>query len=78
MNKQFSTNLYGAMAVTRAVLPHMRAKQHGTLVFMGSQSGWRGDPSISAYAASKFALEGPYPSPPAYLEVLSSIAFVSA
>lgn len=62
LNRQFSTNLYGPIAVTRAILPHFRAKQSGILVFISSQSAWRGDPSISAYAASKFALEGtPHP-----------------
>lgn len=58
LNRQFSTNLYGPIAVTRAILPHFRSKQRGIIVFMSSQSAWRGDPSISAYAASKFALEG--------------------
>lgn len=62
LNRQLSTNLYGPIAVTCAILPHFRAKQSGILVFISSQSAWRGDPSIGAYAASKFALEGtPHP-----------------
>jgi NAD(P)-dependent dehydrogenase (short-subunit alcohol dehydrogenase family) len=44
--------------VTRAVLPHLRRRQSGTLVFIGSRSGWYGDPFCGPYAGSKFALEG--------------------
>ena len=55
---QFNTNVFGPVRVTRAVLPHMRARKEGALVFMGSRSGWYGDPFCGPYSGSKFALEG--------------------
>jgi short-subunit dehydrogenase len=55
---QFETNVFGVVKITRAMLPHMRERRSGTLVFMGSRSGWYGDPFCGAYAGSKFALEG--------------------
>jgi NAD(P)-dependent dehydrogenase (short-subunit alcohol dehydrogenase family) len=36
-----STNVFGALNVTRALLPYMREKKTGTVVFMGSVGGWR-------------------------------------
>lgn len=56
--KQFETNVFGLLKVTNAVLPHMRERRSGTLVFMGSLSGWKGNEFCGAYAASKFAVEG--------------------
>lgn len=44
--------------MTRAVLPHLRQRRTGTIVFIGSLSGWIGHAGCSAYAGSKFALEG--------------------
>jgi len=44
--------------VTKAVLPYLRQQKSGTMVFIGSLSGWVGHPGGSAYAGSKFALEG--------------------
>ncbi|KAK8058596.1 NAD(P)-binding protein [Apiospora phragmitis] len=55
---QFETNVFGTIKVTRAMLPHLRARRDGTLVFIGSRSGWIGDAGVGAYAGSKFALEG--------------------
>ncbi|KAB5566724.1 hypothetical protein GE09DRAFT_1107991 [Coniochaeta sp. 2T2.1] len=55
---QFETNVFGVIRVTRAVLPHFRARRTGTMVFMGSRSAWYGDPFCGAYSGSKFALEG--------------------
>jgi NAD(P)-dependent dehydrogenase (short-subunit alcohol dehydrogenase family) len=54
----FETNLFGTMAVTRAVLPRMRAAGRGRIVLMTSIGGRLGAPALSAYCASKFALEG--------------------
>ncbi|KAI0460170.1 NAD(P)-binding protein [Xylaria acuta] len=54
----FRTNFHGPMNITRALLPHFRAKGSGTLCFVSSQAGWHADPGASAYCATKFALEG--------------------
>ncbi|KAJ4386952.1 hypothetical protein N0V85_007884 [Neurospora sp. IMI 360204] len=56
--KQFETNVFGLLKVTNAILPHMRGRRSGTLVFMSSLSGWKGDGFCGAYAGSKFAVEG--------------------
>jgi NAD(P)-dependent dehydrogenase (short-subunit alcohol dehydrogenase family) len=53
----FRTNLFGPVALTRALLPAMRAAGRGRIVVVSSQGGARGMPGISAYAASKGALE---------------------
>ncbi|KAF8996335.1 short chain dehydrogenase [Cyathus striatus] len=55
---QFNTNVFGALNVTRAVLPYMREKKTGTVVFMGSIGGWRSVPYAGLYAATKWALRG--------------------
>ncbi|MFD2416334.1 oxidoreductase [Amycolatopsis pigmentata] len=52
------TNVFGVMTVTRAVLPHMRARRHGCFVQMSSVGGVVGNPGHAIYATSKFALEG--------------------
>ena len=53
----FTTNLFGPVRLTRALLPAMRAAGRGRVVVVSSQGGARGMPGISAYAASKGALE---------------------
>jgi len=58
MREQFETNVFGLMAVTRAVLPAMRAAQRGRIINISSISGRIGLPGVSAYAASKHAIEG--------------------
>ena len=55
---QVETNLFGPLNVTRAVLPLMRAQRSGVVVTMSSSAGLIGQEFCSAYAASKFALEG--------------------
>jgi len=55
---QLETNLFGPLEVTRAVLPVMRAQRSGIVVTISSTSGLIGGEFTSAYAASKFALEG--------------------
>jgi NAD(P)-dependent dehydrogenase (short-subunit alcohol dehydrogenase family) len=51
-------NFHGHMNVTRSVLPLMRSRGAGVMIYNSSLSGWRGDPDVSAYSAAKFALEG--------------------
>ncbi|WP_222272381.1 SDR family oxidoreductase [Modestobacter marinus] len=58
LRAQVETNLFGPLTVTRAVLPVMRAQRSGVVVTMSSSAGLIGQEFTSAYAASKFALEG--------------------
>lgn len=53
----FSTNLFGAVALTRALLPSMRRAGRGRFVFLSSEGGIAGMPAIGAYSAAKGALE---------------------
>ncbi|MCM3737184.1 oxidoreductase [Bacillus cytotoxicus] len=55
---QFETNVFGAIAVTREVLPVMRKQKHGKIINVSSISGKMGFPGLSPYVASKYALEG--------------------
>jgi NAD(P)-dependent dehydrogenase (short-subunit alcohol dehydrogenase family) len=55
---QIETNLFGPLNVTRAVLPVMRAQRVGHVVTISSTAGLIGQEFCTAYAASKFALEG--------------------
>jgi len=55
--QMFATNLFGPIALTRALLPALRAAGRGRIVVVSSQGGTRGMPGISAYSASKGALE---------------------
>jgi NAD(P)-dependent dehydrogenase (short-subunit alcohol dehydrogenase family) len=49
---------FGAVATTKAVLPHMRARRSGAIVMMSSMGGQVSPPGFGAYCAAKFALEG--------------------
>jgi NAD(P)-dependent dehydrogenase (short-subunit alcohol dehydrogenase family) len=55
---QIETNLFGPLNVTRAVLPVMRAQRSGLVVTISSTAGIVGGEFASAYAVSKFGLEG--------------------
>ncbi|MGW0334708.1 SDR family oxidoreductase [Streptomyces sp. NPDC003011] len=58
MRQQIETNLFGPMNVTRAVLPVMRRQRDGHVMTISSLAGQVGTEFTSAYAASKFAVEG--------------------
>src|SRR5580765_7971373 len=58
MRAQIETNLFGPMNVTRTVLPVMRKQQAGKVVAISSTAGVVGQAFCSAYAASKFGVEG--------------------
>jgi NAD(P)-dependent dehydrogenase (short-subunit alcohol dehydrogenase family) len=55
--QMFSTNFFGPVRLTRALLPAMRAAGQGRIVMVSSMGAVRGMPGISAYSASKGALE---------------------
>ena len=55
---QIETTLFGPVNVTRAALPVMRAQRTGLVVTISSTAGLEGGEFVSAYAASKFGVEG--------------------
>jgi len=54
----FELNFFSVLAVTRAVLPGMRARGDGWIVMMSSVAGLVGVPGFGSYSAAKFAVEG--------------------
>ena len=54
----FDLNVFGLLALTRAVLPVMRRQRSGKLVHIGSRSGFEGEPGVGLYSATKFAVAG--------------------
>jgi NAD(P)-dependent dehydrogenase (short-subunit alcohol dehydrogenase family) len=58
VRRQFEVNLFGTMNVTRAVVPHMRARRSGLIVTISSVSGLVSNGGGAVYSASKFAIEG--------------------
>ena len=53
-----NTNVLGMYYVTKAVLPHMVAQNEGDVINVSSTAGLAGNPTTSAYSASKFAVIG--------------------
>ncbi|MDQ0625950.1 SDR family oxidoreductase [Paraburkholderia graminis] len=58
VQEMFEVNVFGAMAVIRAILPHFRHTRSGIVINVSSGAGVFGLPMASLYNATKFALEG--------------------
>jgi NAD(P)-dependent dehydrogenase (short-subunit alcohol dehydrogenase family) len=58
LHAQMDVNFYGAVRMARAVLPAMKKQQSGNIINISSIGGFLSLPFNSAYAASKFAMEG--------------------
>ncbi len=58
IRRQFDTNVIGLLAVTKAVLPHFRARKSGTIVNISSIGGQMTFPLGTLYHGTKFAVEG--------------------
>ncbi|WP_315740282.1 MULTISPECIES: oxidoreductase [unclassified Bradyrhizobium] len=58
LQRQFAANVFGPVAMMKAVLPGMRARRRGHIVNVTSMGGFITMPGISFYCGSKFALEG--------------------
>ncbi|MUK01374.1 SDR family NAD(P)-dependent oxidoreductase [Vibrio cholerae] len=58
LRDQLETNLFGAVWVTQAALPYLRAQGSGHIIQVSSIGGISAFPTVGAYHASKWALEG--------------------
>jgi len=58
MRRQFEVNVFGAVAMMKAVLPFMRRRRCGHILNITSMGGYITMPGIAYYCGSKFALEG--------------------
>jgi NAD(P)-dependent dehydrogenase (short-subunit alcohol dehydrogenase family) len=58
MRRQFDVNVFGAVAMMKAVLPFMRMRRRGHILNITSMGGHITMPGIAYYCGSKFALEG--------------------
>lgn len=58
LRHQFEVNVFGAVAMMKAVLPGMRQRRRGHIINITSMGGFITMPGITYYCGSKFALEG--------------------
>lgn len=58
MRRQFDVNVFGPVALMKAVLPYMRTRRSGHIINITSMGGYITMPGIAYYCGSKFALEG--------------------
>ncbi|WP_321888349.1 oxidoreductase [Paraburkholderia bannensis] len=58
MKRQFDVNVFGAVAMIKAMLPFMRTRRRGHILNITSMGGYITMPGIAYYCGSKFALEG--------------------
>ncbi|WP_428483851.1 oxidoreductase [Rhodopila sp.] len=58
LKHQFDVNVFGAVAMIKAVLPYMRQRRTGHIINMTSVGGLSTTPGLGFYHGSKFALEG--------------------
>jgi NAD(P)-dependent dehydrogenase (short-subunit alcohol dehydrogenase family) len=58
IRRQFETNVFGLMNVTRSVLPHMRERRSGVIINVASVGGRLTFPYYSLYHSTKWAVEG--------------------
>ena len=58
MRRQFDVNVFGAVAMMKAVVPYMRERRRGHILNITSMGGFITMPGIAYYCGSKFALEG--------------------
>lgn len=58
LQRQFAANVFGPVAMIKAVLPGMRERRRGHIINVTSMGGFTTMPGISFYCGSKFALEG--------------------
>ncbi|MCU0359383.1 MAG: SDR family NAD(P)-dependent oxidoreductase [Bacteroidia bacterium] len=58
IEKQFKTNVFGLMAITKAFIPHFRENQNGLFINFSSASARFNYPYIASYGGSKWAVRG--------------------
>jgi short-subunit dehydrogenase len=58
IEKQFNTNVFGLMRVTRAIIPYFRKQNSGTIIQVASMAGRLTFPLYSIYHGTKWAVEG--------------------
>jgi short-subunit dehydrogenase len=58
IKKQFETNFFAVLNITKKIVPIMRVQKSGTIINISSGAGQVGFPGISAYVSTKFAIEG--------------------